>query len=41
LLARGERTGGGRSLIFARGVITADGRPVLNFSGVIKRMKGA
>ena len=37
LLARGERTGGGRSLIFARGMITAKGRPVLSFSGAMKR----
>ncbi len=41
LLARGERTGGGRKLVFARGQITADGRPVLGFSGVMKRVKGA
>jgi acyl-coenzyme A thioesterase PaaI-like protein len=39
LLARGERTGGGRSLVFARGQITADGQPVLGFSGVMKRVK--
>lgn len=39
LLARGERTGGGRSLVFARGLITADGRPALGFSGVMKRVK--
>ena len=38
LLARGERTGGGRSLVFARGLITADGVPVLNFSGAMKRI---
>jgi acyl-coenzyme A thioesterase PaaI-like protein len=41
LLARGERTGGGRSLIFARGLIRADGREVLAFSGTIKKLKGA
>jgi len=41
LLARGERTGGGRSLVFARGLITADGQPVLAFSGTIKRMQPA
>jgi len=41
LLARGERTGGGRSLVMARGQISADGRPVLAFSGVIKRIKPA
>jgi acyl-coenzyme A thioesterase PaaI-like protein len=40
LIARGERTGGGRSLILARGLITANDRPVLSFSGVIKRTKG-
>lgn len=39
LLARGGRTGGGRSLVFARGEITADGRAVLGFSGVMKRVK--
>jgi acyl-coenzyme A thioesterase PaaI-like protein len=39
LLARGERTGGGRSLVFARGRITANGQPVLAFSGVMKRVK--
>jgi acyl-coenzyme A thioesterase PaaI-like protein len=37
LLARGERTGGGRSLVFARGLITADGRAVLSFSGAMKQ----
>lgn len=36
LLARGERTGGGKTLVFARGTITADGVPVLAFSGVMK-----
>lgn len=41
LLARGERTGGGRSIVFVRGMITADARPVLNFSGVVKRMTKA
>jgi len=39
LIGRGERTGGGRSLIIARGMITANDRPVLNFSGVIKQFK--
>jgi acyl-coenzyme A thioesterase PaaI-like protein len=37
LLARGERTGGGRSLHFVRGLITADTEPVLAFSGTIKQ----
>ena len=35
--ARGEVVGGGRSLTFVRGLMTADGRPVLNFSGTIKK----
>lgn len=38
LLARGELVRGGRSLVFARGTImTAEGAPVLAFSGTIKR----
>ncbi len=37
LLARGERTGGGRSLVFARGIITADDQAVLSFSGAMKQ----
>ncbi len=41
LLARGGRTGGGRSLVFVRGQITAGDRPVLGFSGVIKRFRQA
>jgi uncharacterized protein (TIGR00369 family) len=39
--ARGEVMGGGRSITFVRGVITADQRPVLNFSGTIKKRHGA
>ncbi|MEO0549328.1 MAG: PaaI family thioesterase [Pseudomonadota bacterium] len=35
--ARGEVVGGGRSITFVRGLVTADGRPVLNFSGTIKK----
>ncbi|MEM9375048.1 MAG: PaaI family thioesterase [Pseudomonadota bacterium] len=35
--ARGEVMGGGRSITFVRGVITGDGKPVLNFSGTIKK----
>ncbi|MEO0608794.1 MAG: PaaI family thioesterase, partial [Pseudomonadota bacterium] len=31
--ARGELMGGGRSLKFVRGVVTANGKPALNFSG--------
>ena len=38
--ARGEVMGGGRSLTFIRGVISADARPVLSFSGTIKRRQG-
>ena len=39
LLARGGGTGGGHNIIFARGLIIADHRPVLHFSGVIKRAR--
>ncbi|MEM0985150.1 MAG: PaaI family thioesterase [Pseudomonadota bacterium] len=35
--ARGEVIGGGRSISFVRGLVTADGDAVLNFSGTIKR----
>ncbi len=34
--ARGEVVGGGRSIKFVRGIVTANGRAVLNFSGTIK-----
>jgi len=34
--ARGEVLGGGRSIRFVRGLVTADGVPCLNFSGTIK-----
>lgn len=37
--ARGEVLRAGGSLIFVRGVITAEGEPCLNFSGTIKRLK--
>ncbi|WP_300545777.1 PaaI family thioesterase [Maricaulis sp.] len=37
--ARGEVLRAGRSLIFVRGVITAEGEPCLNFSGTIKRVR--
>tara|TARA_R110000787_G_scaffold50030_4_gene119565 strand:- start:2628 stop:3056 length:429 start_codon:yes stop_codon:yes gene_type:complete len=37
--ARGEVLRQGRSITFVRGIITADGRPVLNFSGTIKYRK--
>jgi uncharacterized protein (TIGR00369 family) len=37
LLARGELVRGGRSLVFARGMITTAERTLLAFSGTIKR----
>ena len=37
--ARGDVLRQGRSLTFIRGIITANGRPVLNFSGTIKKRK--
>ncbi len=38
LEARGEVIRAGRSLVFARGLITADGKPSLAFSGTFKRI---
>lgn len=35
--ARGEVTKGGGSLVFVRGMITAEGRPCLAFSGAMKK----
>jgi uncharacterized protein (TIGR00369 family) len=37
--AGGEVTRAGGSLIFLRGLMTSSGRPLLSFSGTIKRMK--
>jgi len=37
--ARGEVIRAGGSLIFIRGIVTADGRPCLNFSGTVKKFK--
>ena len=37
--ARGDVLRAGRSIIFVRGIVTADGRPCLNFSGTIKKVK--
>ena len=37
--ARGDLLRKGRSLMFVRGIITANGRPVLNFSGTIKKKR--
>jgi len=36
--ARGEVTRAGGRTIFVRGLATADGRPVLSFTGIIKKM---
>lgn len=36
--ATGEVLGGGRSLIFVRGLLTSDGTPCLSFSGTVKRV---
>lgn len=36
--ARGVITRGARSLVFVRGLATADGRPVLSFTGIIKKV---
>lgn len=35
--ARGEVTRAGKSTVFVRGLVTADGRPVLSFTGIIKK----
>lgn len=37
--ARGEVLKAGKSIIFVRGIITADDDPVLNFSGTIKKLR--
>ena len=37
--ARGDVLRAGRSIIFVRGIVTADGTPALNFSGTIKRVR--
>ncbi|MFC4295322.1 PaaI family thioesterase [Novosphingobium tardum] len=36
--ATGEVTRGGHKTIFVRGLATADGRPILSFTGIIKKM---
>jgi acyl-coenzyme A thioesterase PaaI-like protein len=36
--ARGVITRGARSLVFVRGLVTADARPVLSFTGIIKKV---
>lgn len=39
--ARGDVVSAGRSLVFVRGIATADGIPALNFSGTLKRINAA
>ena len=36
--ARGEVSHAGRSTIFVRGTVTADARPVLSFTGIIRKV---
>ncbi len=36
---RGEVLRAGKSLVFVRGIISADGKPCLNFSGTLKKFK--
>ena len=38
LEATGEVIRGGRSLVFIRGLVSAQGRPVMSFSGVLKKI---
>jgi uncharacterized protein (TIGR00369 family) len=38
LEARGEVTRGGHKTVFVRGLATADGRPVLSFTAIIKKI---
>ncbi len=37
--ARGEVVRDGGSLMFVRGLVTADGKPALNYSGVVKKLR--
>jgi uncharacterized protein (TIGR00369 family) len=37
--ARGEVVRNGGSLVFMRGLVTAEGRPALNFSAIIKKQR--
>jgi uncharacterized protein (TIGR00369 family) len=41
LIATGQIERGGGSLIFVRGIIRAEGAPVLTFNGIIKRLRRA
>lgn len=34
--ATGEMTGGGKSLMFCRGLVSADGKALLSFAGILK-----
>ncbi|MEQ8750820.1 MAG: hotdog domain-containing protein, partial [Amphiplicatus sp.] len=36
--ATGELTRGGKRLLFARGQISAAGKPLMSFSGILKRL---
>lgn len=36
--ARGQITRAAKSIVFVRGLVTADGRPVLSFTGIIKKV---
>lgn len=36
--AAGEMTGGGNRLLFARGLVTAGGKALMNYSGTLKRV---
>jgi acyl-coenzyme A thioesterase PaaI-like protein len=36
--ARGQITRAARSIVFVRGLVTADARPVLSFTGIIKKV---
>lgn len=38
--ARGEVIRAGRSLVFIRGLIATGERPLLNFSGIVKKVRG-
>ena len=37
--ARGEVLRAGGSLVFVRGIVTSEGRPCLNFSGTLKKLR--
>lgn len=37
--ARGEVVRNGGSMVFIRGLVTAEGRPILNFSAIVKKVK--